>query len=90
VAKLSIGTAAHDASISSLNISSVGDFLRYTTSFREPLPTSKSWGGGLNRVSTGDTQHYLEVASDILVVLWWCAIFLEVKWFIPIELMNGK
>jgi hypothetical protein len=45
---------------------------------------------GVKSDDVGDTQHYLFVAFDVSVVVWWCAILLKVKWLIPIKLMNGR
>jgi hypothetical protein len=33
---------------------------------------------------------FIEVASDVSVLVWWCAILLKGKWLIPIELVNVR
>jgi hypothetical protein len=87
MAMISTGTGAHYVSISSRNVSSVTG--------PSGTPTSIS-GGGLNQASVGDTQRHLFVlpielaASDVSVIVWWCAILMKGKCLILIERMNDR
>jgi hypothetical protein len=66
VAEVLTGTAAHDFSISSQHVFSVSGFLRYATSFRDPPQVKVK---GVNQVRVGDTEYYLFMAYDVLVVV---------------------